>query len=116
MARWRVVRGSRRFSAERSECKKIAGYRGLLAIGPFGPSMARSVRNQPGFRYREFKYSEEDCCWIDEIFWDSLEEAKAAAENFPNAPECKSFMRNINTVISLSHIDGADTTLTLENA
>ena len=23
MARWRVVRGSRRFSAERSECKKI---------------------------------------------------------------------------------------------
>ena len=74
------------------------------------------LRNQPGFRYREFKYSEEDRCWIDEIFWDSLEEAKAAAENFPNAPECKSFMGNINTVISLSHIDGADTTPTLKNA
>ena len=44
MARWRVVRGSRRFSCTRCALQKIAGYRGLLAIGPFGPSMARSGR------------------------------------------------------------------------
>ena len=32
-----------RSACTRCALQKIAGYRGLLAIGPFGPSMARSV-------------------------------------------------------------------------
>ncbi|MBK2123618.1 hypothetical protein [Fangia hongkongensis] len=63
------------------------------------------LKNQSGFRYREFNYCDDEQCWIDRVYWGSLDEAKSAADGFPNAPECTAFMGAIGNVISFEHID-----------
>lgn len=48
----------------------------LATVGP----VSEWVKGQPGFISRDLTYSEETDTWIDVLWWESLEDAHAAAE------------------------------------
>ncbi len=46
------------------------------------------IRTQPGFISRELSYDAEGDRWIDVVWWESLEQAQAAAEEAMTSEDC----------------------------
>ncbi len=53
------------------------------------------VNNQVGFVSRDFAKNDEGQ-WIDFLYWDSLENAKAAAKKIETSPLCGEFFETID--------------------
>ncbi|WP_407330622.1 hypothetical protein [Enterovibrio sp. 27052020O] len=56
------------------------------------------VKGRAGFQYRSLSLNEETQEWLDIIYWDTMENAKAASDNF---------MSNESAQKMVSHIDEA---------
>jgi hypothetical protein len=50
--------------------------------------VTRWAGSQPGFVSRDLAYSEADDRWIDVVWWESLEDAEAAAGAAMSSPSC----------------------------
>ncbi|MCG9682203.1 hypothetical protein L1D31_06425 [Vibrio sp. Isolate23] len=55
------------------------------------------VANLKGFQYRSLSHNEENNTWTDVVYWDSMEDAKAAGEQFVNCADCQPLMALIDS-------------------
>lgn len=49
-----------------------------------------------GFEYRSLSFDQDTSTWTDVVYWDSMENAKAAGEQFTTSEECKPLMALID--------------------
>ncbi|MCW8334155.1 hypothetical protein J4N42_20130 [Vibrio sp. SCSIO 43135] len=54
------------------------------------------VKSLPGFLYRSLSHNEETNVWTDTVYWQSMEEAKSAGEQFMACEDCQPLMSLIN--------------------
>ena len=54
------------------------------------------IQKCDGFVLRELNYSEETSEWVDIVYWESMEQAKTAGQQFMEHPKCTSFMKLID--------------------
>ncbi|MEZ9232873.1 hypothetical protein AB4259_17505 [Vibrio amylolyticus] len=62
------------------------------------------VASLPGFLYRSLSHNEGNNSWTDTVYWNSMEEAKSAGEQFMASPHCKPLVSLIDpTSVDISH-------------
>lgn len=54
------------------------------------------VSTQPGFEYRSLSFDNDSNTWTDVVYWDSIENAKKAGEQFVACPDCQPLMALID--------------------
>ncbi len=54
------------------------------------------ISSLPGFLYRSLSQHEETGTWTDVVYWNSMEEAKAAGQQFETSEDCKPLMSLID--------------------
>lgn len=86
---------------EIAEFETVAGA-GEDAVRAAAHEAGVFVARQPGFLHRRLGRRPEGD-WVDIVEWASRDEAMAAAELFPSAPEAANFMRFISKVSRMSH-------------
>ncbi|WP_295893383.1 hypothetical protein [uncultured Vibrio sp.] len=62
------------------------------------------VASLPGFLYRSLSHNEGNNSWTDTVYWNSMEEAKSAGEQFMASPHCKPLISLIDpATVDMSH-------------
>ncbi|WP_299003372.1 hypothetical protein [uncultured Shewanella sp.] len=62
------------------------------------------VATLAGFQYRSLSYHLDSQTWTDVIYWDSMDSAKQACEQFKAHPDCQAFMALIDPkTINIEH-------------
>lgn len=54
------------------------------------------VSSLNGFEYRSLSFEQESETWTDVVYWDSMDNAKAAGEQFMSSKECAPLMALID--------------------
>ncbi|CAM2946398.1 hypothetical protein [Vibrio neptunius] len=55
------------------------------------------VATLKGFQYRSLSHNAENDTWTDVVYWDSMEDAKSAGEQFVHCAECQPLMALIDS-------------------
>ncbi len=62
------------------------------------------IANLPGFLYRSVSHNTETQTWTDLVYWRTIEDAKAADEQFMQSADCKSLVALISQEsLSMQH-------------
>lgn len=64
----------------------------------------RFVSQLDGFQYRSTSFNQENEVWTDVVYWDSMEAAQAAGQQFANCEDCAPLMALIDpATVDMQH-------------